>query len=391
VAEDGITCDDSNACTQGDHCQVGACVGRTTTTCTAVDQCHDVGTCNPGTGVCSTPAKPDGTSCDDGNICGMGATCLEGVCSGGQQSVVLELPTGVAQPSAITSGGDNNVWFISPESSPGAADGWLVRMDPSTHALTKFAVGRTLTDVAWGSDGNLWLGEHVSTPVGPLSALGRMTPGGAFLPDLVGFPSQYVIAGPGGTIWFADTIDTTNLVEAIPATGSVLLAGLAIPTNSTRGMTVGADGNIWIIESHGGTGPAMVARIAPPGGIKEFPVATSGDLNGITAGPDGNIWFTDAGQNEIGRITLAGAITKFPIPTPASGPDGITTGADGNLWFTERVANKIASITPAGVVSELGCALTPGAGPTSIASGADGNVWFTETAAGNLGAVQVRR
>ena len=41
---------------------------------------------------------------------------------------------------------------------------------------------------------------------------------------------------------------------------------------------------------------------------------TSGHLNDIAVGPDGNLWFTDAGQNEIGRITTAGAITKFPRP-----------------------------------------------------------------------------
>jgi hypothetical protein len=38
-------------------------------TCTAVDQCHSAGTCNPATGVCSNPSKANGTSCNDGNAC----------------------------------------------------------------------------------------------------------------------------------------------------------------------------------------------------------------------------------------------------------------------------------------------------------------------------------
>ena len=39
--------------------------------------------------------------------------------------------------------------------------------------------------------------------------------------------------------------------------------------------------------------------------------------------------------NQIGRITTAGVITEFPIPTAGSGPAGIAAGPDGNLWFTE--------------------------------------------------------
>ena len=73
-------------------------------------------------------------------------------------------------------------------------------------------------------------------------------------------------------------------------------------------------------------------------------------MNDIAVGPDGNLWFTDAGQNEIGRITTAGAITKFPVPTAASGVFGIIRAPDGNLWFTEQAANKLGRITPAGVV-----------------------------------------
>src|SRR3954471_19246906 len=36
---------------------------------------------------------------------------------------------------------------------------------------------------------------------------------------------------------------------------------------------------------------------------------------GITAGPDANLWFTERVGNKIGRITPAGTITEFTIPT----------------------------------------------------------------------------
>jgi hypothetical protein len=78
---DGTTCDDSSKCTTGEHCVAGVCGSPTTTvTCSALDQCHDVGTCDPGTGVCSNPVKTNGTGCDDGKPCTTGDSCQAGVC-----------------------------------------------------------------------------------------------------------------------------------------------------------------------------------------------------------------------------------------------------------------------------------------------------------------------
>jgi hypothetical protein len=51
-------------------------------TCAALDQCHVVGTCDHSTGVCSNPAAPDATPCDDGSKCTTGDTCLAGTCVG---------------------------------------------------------------------------------------------------------------------------------------------------------------------------------------------------------------------------------------------------------------------------------------------------------------------
>jgi len=79
----GTSCSDGNACTQTDVCQAGVCTGTNPVICTALDQCHDAGICDPGTGVCSDPNKPDGTTCDDGQflICSLPDTCQAGVCS----------------------------------------------------------------------------------------------------------------------------------------------------------------------------------------------------------------------------------------------------------------------------------------------------------------------
>jgi hypothetical protein len=51
--------------------------------CTASDQCHDPGTCDPGSGLCSNPAKADGSACDDSDACTTSDSCQSGACVGG--------------------------------------------------------------------------------------------------------------------------------------------------------------------------------------------------------------------------------------------------------------------------------------------------------------------
>jgi FG-GAP repeat protein len=75
-------CFDGDACTNVDACQNGACSG-VATICTALDACHDAGTCDPSTGVCSDPPSPDGTACDDADICTEGDACGAGSCMAG--------------------------------------------------------------------------------------------------------------------------------------------------------------------------------------------------------------------------------------------------------------------------------------------------------------------
>lgn len=83
----GSPCNDGNACTQTDICISGACYGTNPVQCTAQDQCHTAGTCDPQTGQCSNPKKPDGTACNDGNLCTQTDTCQNGECIGGNPVV----------------------------------------------------------------------------------------------------------------------------------------------------------------------------------------------------------------------------------------------------------------------------------------------------------------
>jgi hypothetical protein len=103
----GTACNDGDKCTQTDTCQGGVCTGSDPVVCTAQDQCHDVGTCNPSTGQCTNPQKANNTPCNDGDACTQTDTCQNGACVGGNP-VVCPAPTdqchtaGTCNPSTGT-------------------------------------------------------------------------------------------------------------------------------------------------------------------------------------------------------------------------------------------------------------------------------------------------
>ncbi len=141
------------------------------------------------------------------------------------------------------------------------------------------------------------------------------------------------------------------------------------PTNGRPGFIVtGSDGNLWFTE------PNDIGRITITGTLTEYPLL-DGDTDPwhITAGPDGNIWFTLPKQNKVGIITPSGVITDI---TGIAWPQGITTGPDNNIWITQGV-DQIASITTTGIITAFSIAW--GSAPDQIISGSDGNLWYVIT------------
>jgi MYXO-CTERM domain-containing protein len=85
VEVDGASCDDGDALTKNDVCTAGACGGVplcSDVICVALDQCHDAGACDPASGECDNPAKADGASCDDGDALTKNDVCTAGACAG---------------------------------------------------------------------------------------------------------------------------------------------------------------------------------------------------------------------------------------------------------------------------------------------------------------------
>jgi len=146
VAGTPLSCNDGNACNGVETCNpASGCVAGIPVVCTAADQCHDAGTCDSGSGLCSNPAKPDGTTCDDGNASTSPDACQAGVCVGS---------------SACTSTNDPKTWgwYHSLCTSGGHSGDSITDADAacvaSTPAFAGFSSASQVCDVLDPSHGN---------------------------------------------------------------------------------------------------------------------------------------------------------------------------------------------------------------------------------------------
>ena len=190
-----------------------------------------------------------------------------------------------------------------------------------------------------------------------------------------------------------------SMVASDGKTYRVSLSGFAYPAAKISQQTAGTssaplyiakapDGSFWYTQSSA----SRVARMTPAGEVTEYslPSPKSSPFD-IVAGADGNMWFTEIGDTpsdggRIGRISPTGTITEFTLPTITCQPRGIAAGPDGNIWFTEIATARIGRITPQGVITEFDIPWT-GAAPRGITAGPDGNLWFTDSGGLSLGRV----
>jgi streptogramin lyase len=190
-----------------------------------------------------------------------------------------------------------------------------------------------------------------------------------------------ITAGRDGNLWFCER--GGNRIGRITPQGSIA----EFPTKvSPYYIATGPDGYFWFTEFNFDLGGSNIGRISPSGELKEFPLPGGFGACGIAAGSDGNLWFTTCttATHQIGRITTGGTISMFSIKGQDLYPaDLIAAGPDGNLWFTEYLAGRIGRITTAGLVTEFQLPSSTGV-LSSIVAGPGGDLWF---AAGNIGRI----
>ena len=222
----------------------------------------------------------------------------------------------ISTPQALVFGADGNLWF--PVLFAATLTNSVGRFDPRTGALTYFPLPQeaffvATTHLAPGPDGNVWF------TVPAAAKLGKVTPSGVV--SMIDFSSA-------------------------PGSLSGTMRGLAFTPDGRAWVTSGAR-SIFSVPTSGGA----ATRYQLQGGSFRFPAS-------IVRASDGNLYFTEAGTsadlgNRIGRITPAGTITEWDIPTRDSNPAGIAAGRDGKIYFTQYGAKQLGQLDPAtGVILE---------------------------------------
>jgi len=148
----------------------------------------------------------------------------------------------------------------------------------------------------------------------------------------------------------------------------------------------GTDGPVWFADDY------QIGRVTRDGSVAEFDLpephyrGTDETLaSWLTLGPDGCLWFLESQGNKVGRVTPAGEITEFPIPSGkqfdffnhpfrSSQPTGLIVGPDRALWFAESATARVARISTDGNIVEY--ELPPSILPRRLAVRPDHALWL---------------
>ncbi len=215
-------------------------------------------------------------------------------------------------------------------------------------------------------------------------------------PSTVITPGQSVVIAYDGSTSVASTVNISMTANGSHIYGSSInvSTGHAIVEYSA-GITAGAqvaaiaagpDGALWFVEQAFSGQPNNIGRITTAGAVTEYAIpSANADATGITTGPDGALWFTESAGSKIGRITVGGVVTEFALNgVTASSPSGIVTGPDNNLWLASGAS--ITQMTTSGVATSFAIPTTS-SNPAGITVGPDGALWFAENGGNKIGRI----
>jgi hypothetical protein len=317
---DGTACSDGDACTLNDVCMAGACVPGAAKTCAPLDSCHDAGTCDSGTGQCTTPAKADGATCNDGDQCTQTDVCMAGVCKGGNPVVcpsdqchtagTCTPATGMCTPEKLkpnlTPCDDGNPCTVSDSCLAGACNGtakacpWSDACNVgSCNANSGACETKPVANGGSCSDGSVCTSGDVCTA-------GACVPGAAVCTGTTVVISELRTRGSGGAgdefveIWntTAAAIDISGWKLRASSNGGTLSDRATVPANTML--------------------PAFAHYLITNTGYGNTPMVTANLTYGTGIADDGGIAITLGNNTIVDQVGLS-AGSGYKEGTPLAG------------------------------------------------------------------------
>ncbi len=191
-------------------------------------------------------------------------------------------------------------------------------------------------------------------------------------------PTAIAIA-PDKTVWF--TMDMASAIGRI-RNGKLERIPTGKPRNNVEplGLAVDSAGTVWYTDAL----DQAITSLSPNGEFRKFPLETPiARLARLAVGKDGTVWFPEGTAYSITSLR-DGKIRRHVITNVRGGPYGVAVDAQGNAWATLQGGNQLLKITPAGEMSEYEVP-TRSSSPTDIAVDATGAVWFVEFRGSKIG------
>ncbi len=231
--------------------------------------------------------------------------------------------------------------------------------------------------IASGPDGALWFTETDASRIGRITTAGKQSSYPTKTKDV--YPAE-IVAGPDKALWFTQT-QFKWAIGRITTSGRITEYPVAHPPYA---ITKGPDGALWFTENENGAN--WIGRMTPAGKVTEFKVPSKNNIaeSGITTGPDGALWFTQFSTNQIGRITISGQVRLFKNTDGDDEPQPIVSHG-GALWFGE--SDGVGEVTTSGHFTEHAVPASESGAITSITIGPDHNIWFAADEDSEIGTI----
>ena len=338
------------------------------------------------------------------------------------------LPSGSAEPWAITTDKAGMVWFAEQGTNR------IGELNPSTGNISEYSIptpNSTVNSVTVDTQGNVWFTELTGNNIGELqngskSITEYHVPGWAY--QILG-QTQYQSCGPSevvpdssGHIW-VNCIFSNQIDEFFPATMKFFSFDLPVFQSAPAGLVFDHQGNFWFTAADVdmvGHGIVSELQNGTSNGLTEFapinqtyfftfehPLGFQGPYensssslptpSGIAISPDGNtLWITEHVDSSFDSYNIQTqslvrywtSRTNDAFGYSVSFPNGIAIDQSGNVWISEHYGNKIAEFNPSTeslIEYIVPCCDSYSAGTYTLTLGKNGTVWFVEIAGNAIG------